>query len=136
MYNLIFGSNPLGPTLLAMLKLDGVGRYRDAFVSDGMIAVYTRNGGGNRECWSVYDDSNYVEGEGCGCVGCFMEYQVMKHPNYLSDQDDEFDSTYATIYYSFPEEWKEFLEQLDSGEPFEPDKRWLDALDALKEGTL
>lgn len=131
MYNLIFGSNPIGPVLLAMLKLTpgNVGRYRDAGVYEGKIAVYTRNGGGNRECWTI---SNWDEGKCSGCVGCFMEEDVQKHPNYLYDQDDEFDSTYATIYYSFPEEWKELLEQLDSGESFEPDKRWLDALEALK----
>ena len=132
MYNMIFGTSPVGPVLLAMLKLTpgDVGRYRDAGVYEGKIAVYTRNGGGNRACWSDYVDR---EADGnCRCTGCFMAENVQKHPNYLYDQDDEFDSTYATIYYSFPEKWKELLEQLDSGEPFEPDKRWLGALEALK----
>lgn len=115
MYNLVFGSNPAGHAILAMLGLSpgDVGRYRDAFLSKGEIAVYTRNGGGNRE-----DHEEVFE-------------KLRAHPCYLRDADDDFDSTYATIYFSFPEEFREDLEKLDTGEVFEPSKRWLDAIEAI-----
>lgn len=36
-----------------------------------------------------------------------MTYQIPKHPNYLKDKDDSFDCTYASVYYSVPEEYKD-----------------------------
>tara|TARA_Y100000310_G_scaffold2377_1_gene3063 strand:+ start:2803 stop:3231 length:429 start_codon:yes stop_codon:yes gene_type:complete len=136
MYNLLFGTNPIAPFLLGMLGLNvpDVGRFRDAFVTEGKIAVYTRNGGGNREHWD-YDLGNETtkeSGAECSCSGCIINYRLPKHPNYLYDRDDDFDSTYATIYFSFPDEWKELLEKVDSGEPFDPDERWLQRIEALK----
>jgi hypothetical protein len=56
MYNMIFGQNPAAGALLAIVGLTktDVGRFRDVYVvkEDGetLIAIYTRNGGGNREC--------------------------------------------------------------------------------------
>lgn len=172
MYSLVFGSNPRGPLVLATLGLtpSDVGRYRDAFVAKGEIAVYTRNGGGNRSCVceddpkygnarckhhtseseeDEYTTSGLITPTGkrvmvtwyhceapnspeCGCYGCAISHRLPKHPCYLRDRDDDFDSTYATIYFRFPEEHAEDLAKLDSGEPFEPSKRWLDAIDALK----
>ena len=113
MYNLIFGQNPASDAILATLGLTrgDTGRFRDCFVADGEIAVYTRNGGNNRE--------GYMP-------------DLSGHPCYLRDEDDDFDCTYATIYFSFPTEFAEELRKLDSGEKFEPSKRWLDAIEALK----
>jgi len=54
LYSLVFGENLAGEAILATLGLTtgDVGRYRDCFVTEGKIAVYTRNGGGNRDyCW-------------------------------------------------------------------------------------
>jgi len=133
MYNLVFGANPAGPTILAMLgfkSVGEVGRYRDCFISEGKIAIYTRNGGRNREHW----DDNRPAGEECTCPGCTIEYRLPKHPNYLYDRDDEFDYTYATVYFSFPAEWKELLEKMDSGEKWDPDARWLTAIEQLRAG--
>ena len=50
MYGLVFGTNPQADAILATLGLRRAdcGRFRDCFVADGRIAVYTRNGGGNR----------------------------------------------------------------------------------------
>ena len=65
-----------------------VGRFRDAHLEeDGkVIAIYTRNGGGNRGwLWWAWEI-------------------LRKHPQYISDKDDEFDSTYATIRFRTPEE--------------------------------
>jgi len=118
-YNLVFGQNPLSHAILATLKLTtaDVGRFRDCFVTDGKIAIYTRNGGGNRETYQGIFD------------------KLSKHPNYLYDEDDDFDCTYATIYFKFPEEFAEDLKKLDSGEKFDPDQRWHDAIEALGKKT-
>ena len=196
LYNMLFGSNPLSTVLLGTLGLtkQDVGRFRDCFISDGKIAVYTRNGGGNRECfckydsklgsincrhhvvqeivdetifvpldevdnypikWNIYMGSKRQVGTGkkvprdyyvceepdsmaCGCFGCAITYRLPEHPRYLYDEDDDFDCTYATIYFSFPEEYKAELEALDSGEKFDPDQRWKDMIDRIggKENEL
>ena len=99
LYNLMFGESPNADALLALIGLTpgDVGRYRDCYLTkDGRIAVYTRNGGGNRECWGSDEDP-------CNCPGCVIEERLPKHPLYLSDEDDEFDCTYATIYFRLPE---------------------------------
>ena len=135
MYGLVFGKNPAADAILATLglKRDEVGRFRDAFVANGEIAVYTRNGGGNREHW----DEEQEEGDACSCTGCVITYRLPKHPLYLRDADDDFDQTYATIYFRFPDEYAEDLRNLDSGEPFDPSARWTAFLKALEppEGT-
>lgn len=134
MYNIIFGVNPLSVVVLATLGLTrkDVGRFRDCFVTeDNEIAVYTRNGGGNRE---HFDIDGTEEGADCDCTGCVINYRLPKHPNYLRDVDDDFDCTYATVYFSFPKEYGEQLKLLASGK-FDPDERWKGALDKLeKEG--
>ena len=114
-YNMVHGSNPTGGAILAALglKKSDVGRFRDCFVSEGKIAVYTRNGGGNR---AEYED---VFGN------------LRKHPHYLTDEDDDFDSTYATIYFSFPIEFEDELKSLESGK-FDPSQRWIDAISAIE----
>lgn len=156
LYNIVFGQNPLSDFLLGLLNMtrDDVGRFRDVFVEKDQIAVYTRNGGGNRQC--VHDEDFCVTGypgdrlecddkfcrkhneigEDCkdpGCYACIIEHRLPKHPLYIKDRDDDFDCTYATIYFKFPEEHKDLLLKLVSGK-FEPDKRWAEALDALKKG--
>lgn len=93
LYNLVFGFNPLAQTLMAMLDLlpGEVGRFRDCFLDDHdgelCIAVYTRNGGGNRE---HYPENPETEaGERCGCTGCTIEYRLPRHALYIADRDDE-----------------------------------------------
>lgn len=123
-YNLLFGENRLSDVLLKMLDLDreSVGRFRDCYLQDGKIAVYTRNGGNNRDCWNYGEENAYSEK--CDCPGCIITYRLPKNPYYLWDEDDEFDSTYATIYFSFPGKYKEILELIDSGETITPEEKW------------
>lgn len=106
LYNLVFGQESIADTLLAALKLtrDDCGRFRDCFVHDGEIAIYTRNGGGNRDDYEHIFDA------------------LSAHPNYLRNADDDFDCTYATIYFSFPDDLKDELSKL----PNMPsgDERW------------
>lgn len=79
--------------LLSFLGLtpNDVGRYRDCYLSkDGKtIIVYTRNGGGNRD--------NYQD----------VFNQLSSHPNYITDYDDEYDETFASIEFSVPSEYTE-----------------------------
>lgn len=115
-YNVMFGKNNMSDSILATLGLTrgDFGRFRECFVADGKIVVYTRNGGGNREYYQdVFDE-------------------LGTHPCYLYDEDNDFDCTYATIYFKFPKEYAKELKKLESGEKFDPSERWLAAIEALK----
>lgn len=171
LYNLLFGVDDNADFLLALLGLTrkDVGRFRDAYLDDGKIAIYTRNGGGNRDCWHSYDPQFGNEGcahetwqreedemvylpeaeavklgyrlgnihmgaersaftgkrvmttyykclhpdsKDCTCPGCIITYRLPEHPLYLCDKDDEFDCTYATIYFSVPKDWEDQVAKL------------------------
>jgi hypothetical protein len=138
LYNMIFGQNPLSDVLLSILDLDRskVGRFRDVHLhkpEDGgpiQIAIYTRNGGGNRECWN--DDKVKADSEQCDCCGCFMSYRVQKIAGYVRDEDDDFDRTYATIYFRCPERFVGMLEKLVDEKAGAPNDRWVAFLDKMR----
>ena len=90
LYNAINGFNPACVIIMPMLgrKQNEYPRFRDCFVEDGKIAIFTRVGGGNR---------------GCG----FGEEELYKDPNYVTSYDDDFDCTYATYLFNVPKEWKD-----------------------------
>lgn len=121
LYNMLFGSNPAGPVILATLGLapDDVGRYRDCYVervSEGeyRIVVHTRNGGGNRE---DYED---------------VFEALSDHPLYLGNEDDDFDCTYADIYFALPDEFATELRALaDEQEFVKPSAKWQALFTAL-----
>lgn len=116
LYNVLSGTNPIADVLLATLHLtrQDTGRFRDAFAANGEIAIYTRNGGGNREEYQhVFDE-------------------LSKHPCYLRDEDDSYDCTYATIFFKYPDEFAEDLKRIELKEEFNPSARWKKLLDALK----
>ena len=56
-------------------------------------SVYTRNGGGNREC--------FCNGRG-DCTGCLSD-RAESHPNCVAVVEDSFDRTYATYVFSVPD---------------------------------
>lgn len=115
---MINGVNPLTPVILATLGLShqDVGRFRDVFVTDkDEIAVYTRNGGGNRASYQHVFDA------------------LAQHPCYLRDEDDSFDSTYATIYFKFPDEFATHLRSLSTGD-FDPNAKWAEAIERIRGG--
>ncbi len=103
-YNMINGVNPSTFFILPMLgekHPDEYPRFRDCFTvvdekSNYEIHVLTRVGGNNR-------------GEGFG------EEELQKHPNYLYDQDEEEDNTYATYVFSVPKEWKKDFDKIAEG---------------------
>ena len=96
---MINGVNPATFFILPMLgekHPDNYPRFRDCFVDNNEIHVYTRVGGGNRNCG-------------------FGEEELQQHPNYLRDFDDEYDSTYATYVFSIPDEFKNDFDLITSG---------------------
>lgn len=91
LYNMVNGFNPACVLLMPMLgrKEGDYPRFRDCFVSDDgqNIVIYTRVGGGNRDCG-------------------FGEEELYKDENFIRTWDDEFDSTYGYYEFSVPEQWK------------------------------
>ncbi len=125
-YNMIFGKNPNSDLLLKILNLTkgDVGRFRDCYIQESkdvdkedIIVVYTRNGGGNRECYKEAYDKEEDDNTQCNCPACLMQGPIPKHPNYIYDEDDEFDYTYASIYYSIPEEHAELINLIKQNTP-------------------
>lgn len=101
LYNQLFGENPSTDRILDMLNLkrEDFGRFRDVYLdSIGAVAmVYTRCGGGNREEYDyVYDE-------------------LRKHPCYIRDYDDEYDSTYSYIEFAIPLKYQEEAKAMATG---------------------
>lgn len=114
MYNMAFGPTEQKIPAIAVCGIDPekIGRYRDVWMErDGesedslIIAVYTRNGGGNREDYA--EQIAYMQG----------------HPQYVEDSDDSFDSTYATFRFRVRESDLDLSGQERWGVPRE---QWLD----------
>lgn len=125
-----------GAVLLGMLGSPVVGRFRDAWVeksADGpVIAIYTRQGGGNRECYCDSEPERaHVPGQ---CYAACNE-ALAAHPLYLRDADDDFDRTYATFYFRAPQEWREVLAEA-AVEPVNMSERWQEAIDRIGRGEV
>jgi len=116
MYNMIFGMNPDADNILALLgKTKGdFGRFRSVYMEDGYIVVHTRNGGGNRDDYEdVFDE-------------------MSEHPWYSHDADDDFDCTYANIYFKVPENHKDFLAIQNFDEGKNPAHQWAELLATME----
>jgi hypothetical protein len=88
MYNSLFGMNPDSDKLLDVLgkKREDFGRFRDVYLDDDYLVVFTRCGGGNREYYEhVFEEMG-------------------NHPWFERDEDDDFDCTYASFYFKLPKE--------------------------------
>jgi len=145
LYNTLFGQNFLASFLLSILQIDekkysGL-RFRDIFLNkDGTkIFMFTRNGGGNRHHFGEYQNDGYKgvrqEGPECTCHGCAISEHLINHPNYLSDYDDPFDKTYATIEFSVPIDQQANTKNIATGE--EPEtigERFKEAFEKLQNG--
>lgn len=102
LYNVLFGRNPFEAILLKAIgvKIEDIPRYRDCYLTDsGDIVIYTRTGGGNREFYerpvAANDEAHYK--------GPWNE-NLRANPNFLKDEDDTFDCTYAYFHYRVPKE--------------------------------
>jgi len=114
---MLFGTDSLAPTLLTLLNIQvgQIPRYRDAYWKDNEIVILTRTGGGNRD---EYDIENHW---------------LTLHPNYIRDQDDDFDCTYAEFFFSLPEKFshlREWLDQFSAG-TLTPGEKWTRVFEAL-----
>ena len=88
MYNLLFGKNPSAEKILAVIGLEEwqVERFRDVDINEKMseIIITARTGGLNRES--------------------FPQKELKNNPNYLYDEDDDFDNTYAYYHFKIPQQ--------------------------------
>lgn len=111
LYNMLFGVNKLTPVILkiAGLELNEIPRFRDCSIKEGVVVVYTRTGGGNRECYSENDDHS-------DCYHLANE-ELTRKSNYITDYDDEFDSTYAYFEFSPLPEYKDLVKEVESNNP-------------------
>lgn len=109
-------------------------RIRDAWVErqpDGppVMALYTRNGGGNR-------DHDHTDGED-HCLGCRGD-KATEHPRYLRDADDEFDSTYRTYWFAFPpdlpRDHQDALNEV-AEDPKDMSQLWMQAINSIGGGA-
>jgi hypothetical protein len=103
---MVFGTSGWPNEIMSMygLRPEMIGRFRDHWVErDGddalILAVYTRNGGGNRE---EYAGNNAA---------------MQALPTYIEDADDNFDNTYATFRFRMTREqitaWLSDTENVD-----------------------
>jgi hypothetical protein len=117
LYNMLFGENHSQKGFLFGLlgkTEDDFGRYRDIYVTDEHIVVHTRNGGGTREDYQeVFDE-------------------MMLHPLYVCDDDDDYDCTYANFYFKHPKGFEDLLKEIAVG-TVTPSEKWRMLLDALQQ---
>lgn len=138
LYNKLFGTDVMADVLLACLGLDRsrVPRFRDCYTMEGQIVIYTRTGGGNRDfydseasCRAEYPE--YFDGKDDPSGPWNADLQALQ--NYLYDEDDGFDSTYASFYFSIPDEYKDEIAAMSSGkEPVTPSEKWKELLESLQ----
>ena len=132
LYNVLFGQSKSAPVLLGVIGLEqgSFYRFRDCYLSEaGEIAVYTRGGGGNRECYCANGGHPHED-------GCVVPTQdaLREHPCYLRDDDDEFDSTYATFYFKIPENLdREKLAGIDP--ELKREEVWAQFFDSMRAAT-
>lgn len=153
LYNALFGRNEAAPFLMDILGLIDprgknninypIPRFRDIYVEVGdkgpIIVLYTRQGGGNRECWcgenykpeELTDERVPGEKHHPGCYN-LANSLLAKHPLYIRDYDDDFDSTYAYFEFSIPPKFKAAVATLATAKP--PREKWDELIKKLNKG--
>lgn len=136
LYNMMFGYNSLAGVTLSALNItrNDIPRFRDAYfdAEEDRLVIYTRTGGGNREYYGApngYDNEEYF--------GPFNE-DLENHPDYLFDEDDDFDCTYAYFYFRVPESFKPIFEtfkDLGAGKDLNPTEKFAKMIEDLQNGN-
>jgi len=136
LYNMMFGVNPLAGVTLSALNLtsNDIPRLRDAYydADEDRLVIYTRTGGGNRDYYGSpdgYDNEGY-EGP--------FNSDLEAHPNYVHDEDDDFDSTYAYFYFSVPVEFAPIFstfKALGAGQDLNPTEKFAKMMEDLQSGA-
>lgn len=102
LYNEVFGMNPATLLVAPMLTEEDPRRYfprfRDCYVDDGNIVIYTRVGGPNRDDYG--DEIDEMRGM----------------PTFVGTYDDDFDCTYGYYVFGVPGEWRDDFDAIMSGE--------------------
>jgi hypothetical protein len=112
---MLMGFNPACVAIMPMLgrKQNEYPRFRDCYVTDeGNIAIYTRVGGGNRDCG-------------------YGEEELYKDENFITTYDDEYDNTYGTYEFRVPEKWKADFNKIINGKSNEVSKEYIDYVKAF-----
>lgn len=101
LYNMRCGFSPACFWLMPMLgrKQEEWPRFRDCFLGENKdtIVIYTRVGGGNRECG-------------------YGEEELYKDPDFIKTWDDDCDSTYGYYEFKIPEKWRSDFDKIVTGE--------------------
>jgi len=119
MYNSLFRVEDTAGAALSALGVDytTVPRFRDAYfawmddkMSEPIIVLLTRTGGGNRLYYEnqVEHDTYFPEQV---YTGPFND-DLRKLTGFISDCDDSFDKTYAYFKYEVPDEYTEKIKQI------------------------
>lgn len=137
MYNMLFGENPLSSAFLKILGLtkEKIPRYRDCFWTGQYIAVYTRTGGGNRAYYESLESCRenypeYFDGGKDEPRGPWNS-DLRNHPEYVKDEDDDNDTTYATFYFNLPAKFEGILPAVPSLTPAEKFKILMEKMDKV-----
>lgn len=112
LYNLLNGYNPACILIMPMLgkKEEEYPRFRNCFVTEeGNIAIYTRVGGGNRNCG--YGEENLYDDE-----------------NFLETYDDDSDSTYGIYEFKVPDKWKDDFEKIMHSRMLDVSREYVDCV--------
>lgn len=107
LYNILYGRNPRTSTILNILKItpNDIPRFRDCWSDEkGEIIILTRTGGGNRDFYENVETcrANYpedFEGELANHPTGPWNDDLRKIPGYISDNDADFDRTYAEFHF-------------------------------------
>lgn len=109
LYNMLMGFNPACVLIMPMLgrKQEEYPRFRDCFITEeNNIAIYTRVGGGNRNCG-------------------YGEEELYEDENFLTTYDDDYDCTYATYEFKVPEKWRADFDLIVGGKQNEVSKEYV-----------
>ena len=95
---MVNGFNPACVFIMPMLGRheDEYPRFRDCFIEDDKIAIYTRVGGPNRNCG-------------------YGEEELYEDPNFIRTYDGTYDNTYGTYLFNVPKKWKTDFDKIIEG---------------------
>jgi hypothetical protein len=149
LYDIVLGDGlqgERGALLLPLLDQPTVARFRDAWVEKGddgrpVIAVYTRQGGGNRTCHcdaKAGTPEFKAEHVPSNCYSACNE-ELARHPLYIRDADDAFNATYATFWFrlpgTLPDDVRRVLTEA-AIDPVDMSERWRQAIKRVESGEL
>lgn len=137
LYNTLFGYHQNVGFLLNQLGFvsgaasvsdveDVIPRFRDCYMVNDEIIIYTRTGGDNRERYDGKSSDDYAGP---------TNDDLRQNPYYLRDEDCAADETYCVFYFKQPEQLRDMLQKnpalLDVLSAPLPAERWAHAMTEL-----